>query len=96
MQNFRALEALSSDPQSLAAGGEAPRPPKQPPIANFWLRAWLQNCNVLTMMHYVHCFRNINNQSTAICRPIFSVDIEVEYFYDNIVYHHPTLVCIFL
>ena len=23
-----------------AAGGKAPRPPKQPPIANFWLRAW--------------------------------------------------------
>ena len=24
----------------LASGGSAPRPPKQPLIANFWLRAW--------------------------------------------------------
>ena len=24
-----------------AAGGFAPRPPKQPPIVNFWQRAWL-------------------------------------------------------
>ena len=23
-----------------SAGGSAPRPPKEPPIANFWLRAW--------------------------------------------------------
>ena len=26
-------------PVPQAAGGFAPRPPKQPPIANFWLRA---------------------------------------------------------
>ena len=48
------------------------------------------------MMQYVHCLRNINNQSTAICRQILSVDIEVEYFCDNIIYHHPTSECIFL
>ena len=54
------------------------------------------NCNALTMMQYVHCLRIINNQSTAICRQIIRLDIEVEYFYDNIIFHHPTSVCIFL
>ena len=41
MQNFRALGASPPDPHwPPAAGGSAPRPPKQPPpIANFWLRA---------------------------------------------------------
>ena len=43
------------------------------------------NCNLLTMMQYVHCLRNVHNQSTAICRQIISVDIEVEYFCDNII-----------
>ena len=42
------------------------------------------NCNVLTMMQYVHCLRNVRNQSTAICRLKICVDIEVEYFCDNI------------
>ena len=41
-------------------------------------------------MQYVRCLRYINNQSTAICRQIIGVDIEVEYFCDNIIYHHPT------
>ena len=36
------------------------------------------------MMQYVHCLRNVHNQSTAICRQIICVDIEVEYFCDNI------------
>ena len=54
------------------------------------------NCKVLKMMQYVHCLRNINYQSTAICRQILPVDIEVEYFCDNIIYHHPTSVRIFL
>ena len=48
------------------------------------------------MMQYVHYLRNINNQSTAICRQILPVDIEVEYFCDDIIYHYPTSVCIFL
>ena len=43
------------------------------------------NCNLLTMMQYVHCLRNVHNQSTAICRQILRVDIEVEYFCDNII-----------
>ena len=54
------------------------------------------NCNLLKMMQYVHCLRNVHNQSTAICRQIICVDIEVEYFCDNIIYHYPTSVCIFL
>ena len=53
MQNFRALGApppdpvppaagsFAPDPQPPAAGGFALRPSKQPPIANFWLRACL-------------------------------------------------------
>ena len=32
----------------------------------------------------------------AICRQILPVDIEVEYFCDNIIYHHPTSEYIFL
>ena len=43
------------------------------------------NCNLLTMMQYVHSLRNVHNQSTAICRQIICVDIEVEYFCDNII-----------
>ena len=54
------------------------------------------NCNVLTMIQYVLCLRNINNQRTTICRQIIRLDIEVEYFCDNNIYHHPTSVCIFL
>ena len=48
------------------------------------------------MMQYVHCLRNINNQSSAICRQIIRIDIEVEYFCDNVIYHYPTSVRIFL
>ena len=47
------------------------------------------NCNVLTMMQYIHCLRKVHNQSNAICRQIICVDIEVEYFCDNIFYHNP-------
>ena len=43
------------------------------------------NWIVLTMMQYVHCLRNVHNQSTAICRQIICIDIEVEYFCDNII-----------
>ena len=32
MQNFRALGALPLTPVPPAAGGSAPRPPKQPPL----------------------------------------------------------------
>ena len=49
------------------------------------------NCYVLSIMKYVHFLRNINYQSTSICRQIIRVDIEVEYLCDNIIYH-----CIFL
>ena len=52
MPNFRALGALTPDPrvsggnpQPPAAGGFAPRPSKQPPIVNFWLRACLTISN---------------------------------------------------
>ena len=48
------------------------------------------------MMQYVHCLRSLNNQSTAIRRQTIRVDNEVEYFCDNIVYHHSASVCIFL
>ena len=54
------------------------------------------NCNVFITMQYVHCLRNVHNQSIVICRQILCVDIEVEYFCDSIVYHYPTLVFIFL
>ena len=47
-------------------------------------------------MHYVHCLCNVHNQSTALCLQILCVDIEVEYFCDNIIYHYSTSVCIFL
>ena len=55
----------------------------------------LQIAMYFTMMQFVRCLRNINNQNTAICRQVIRVDIEVEYFCDNIIYHHSTLVCIF-
>ena len=39
-------------------------------VVNYNINA--ANCNVpvLTTMQYVHCLRNINNQSTAICKQI--------------------------
>ena len=40
------------------------------------------------------CLRNIHNQSIAICRQII-LDIEVEYFCDNTIYHYPTTVLYF-
>ena len=46
-------------------------------------------CNVLGMMQCVPSLRNLHNQSTAICQQIKRVNIEVEYFCDNIIYHHP-------
>ena len=52
-------------------------------VANYNINA--ANCNVLTIMQYIYCLRNINNQSTAIGRQIICVDIEVEYFCDNTV-----------
>ena len=40
--SLRRLGASPQDPHwPPAAGGSAPRPPKQHPIANFWLRACL-------------------------------------------------------
>ena len=61
MQNFRELEAPPQTPVPPATGGFAPKSPdphwrpaaqggapsrlKQPPIANFWLRACTQNIN---------------------------------------------------
>ena len=52
----------------------------------------LQIAMYLQMMQYVHCLLNINNQSTAICWQIIRVDIEVEYFCGNIIYHYPDIV----
>ena len=66
-----------------------PDPQNSPPYFEFL------DTRLFTMMQYVHCLRNVHNQSTAICRQIICVDIEVEYFCDNIIYHYPTSVCIF-
>ena len=63
-------------------------------VVNYNINA--ANCNVLTMMQHVHCLPNINNQSTMICRQIIRLDIEVDYFCDNIIYHHLISLCIFL
>ena len=54
------------------------------------------NCNVLTMMQYIHRLHNIHNQTIAISRQIIPVDIKVEYLCDNIICHYPTSVYIFL
>ena len=52
---------------------------------------YLLSCNTYTI-----CAMNIHNQTTTICRPIIPVDIEVEYFCDNIICHYPTSLYIFL
>ena len=49
---------------------------QQVKVVNYNINA--ANCNVLSMMQYVHCLRNLRNQSTAICRQIIRVNIEVE------------------
>ena len=46
-------------------------------------------CDVISMMQYVHCLHNLHNQSTAICKQIIRVNIEVEYFSENIIYFYP-------
>ena len=65
MQNFRALGALLSDlrasggwrlsPQSLAAGGLAPRPPKQPPPLR--ISSYVPECDISICADYIqiHC-----------------------------------------
>ena len=45
--SLRRLGASPPDPHwPPAAEGSAPRPPKQTPIANFWLRAWTCPCAI--------------------------------------------------
>ena len=63
-------------------------------VVNYNINA--ATCNVFATMQYVRCLRNINNQITAIRRQKIQVDIKVEYFCGNFIYHHPTSVCIFL
>ena len=41
---------LQKNAKFLSAGGSAPDPPNSPPIANFWLRAWLCNSYNLTLI----------------------------------------------
>ena len=53
------------------------------------------NGNVLIMTHCIHRLRNIHNLTTAISREITPVDIEDEYFCDNIICHYPASVHIF-
>ena len=56
-------------------------------VVNYNINA--ENCEVISMMQYVHCLHNLLSQSTAICQQIIHVSIEVEYFNDNIIYHNP-------
>ena len=59
MQNFRALEAPPPDPR---ASGLCPKPPASggwvlrslTPIANFWLRAWVQGPHILKIVRENH------------------------------------------
>ena len=59
MQNFRALGAPPPDPQIPAAGGFAPRPSQQPPIANFWPRACRAPCFPATLMRLEKFFHRL-------------------------------------
>ena len=63
-------------------------------VVNYDINAAI--CNVLCMMQYVHCLRNLHNQSTVICQQIIRVNIDVENFCDNIIYHYATFVFFFL
>ena len=51
-------------------------------VVNYKINA--ANCNVVTMMQYKYCLRNIHNRSTAISRQIICVDIVPEYFCDKL------------
>ena len=49
--------------------------------------------NVVTMMQYINHLHNEYTQPNyAICRQILTVDIEGEYFGDNVICHYPTSV----
>ena len=61
MQNFRSLGTTPPDPRASGGWGLSPNPPVSgswglrpqtpqtaPSIANFWLRAWLQNLNLVS------------------------------------------------
>ena len=63
-------------------------------VVNYNINA--ANCDVISMMQYVHCLHNLRNQSTAICQQIIRVNIEVEYFSDNIIYHYQPSVYFFV
>ena len=53
-------------------------------------------CTVVTMMQCVHSLHNTRNQSKAICRQLIRIDIEVEYFCDNIIYNYLTSIYVFV
>ena len=61
-------------------------------VVNYNINA--ANCNVLNMVEFVHCLRNLHNQSTASCQQKICVNIEVKYFFDNIINHNPRTVYI--
>ena len=63
------------------------------PVKDFNYNINAANYNVLTMMQSLFLQYK---QSTAIGRQILPEAIEVEYFCDNLIYHHPTSVCIVL
>ena len=62
------------------------------------------NCNINAAIKlqctYNDAIRTLFAQCTqpmySICQQIICVEIEVEYFCDNIIYHNPTSMCIFL
>ena len=67
-QIFQRLGSLPPDLEWSLAAGSAIRPPKQPLIADFWLRAWLRYFNGTTLVCWCFCefqilskYRNITN-----------------------------------
>ena len=65
-QNFQGVGALPPDPRACGGWGFAPRPSKQPPIANFWLHDCLQIrcCNTFFFYTKPVNFKLISNFAT--------------------------------
>ena len=57
-QYLRRLRAMPPNPQPLGASPPNPHwppdPPNSPPIANFWLRAWMSQCPMVSKNKFQH------------------------------------------
>ena len=89
---FQWLGAMPLDLEWPLAAGSAIRPPKQPLIADFWLRAWLRYFNDTTLVCWCFCkfqilskYRKITNNLKTHQNIITNFGRDQKYFKLNVV-----------